>query len=124
VATYDKLENVYHAMKEAMEAHAPIVISHFSHMYPNGGSIYMIFFTSQLDAETAWSTYRKIWDVGVAACLREGGTMSHQHGVGLSRTTYTEGEMGSAFEVLKQIKKTLDPKGIMNPGKLGLGVRE
>jgi alkyldihydroxyacetonephosphate synthase len=124
VATYDKLENVYHAMKEAMEAHAPVVVSHFSHMYPNGGSIYMILFTSQLDAETAWSTYRKIWDVGVAACLREGGTMSHQHGVGLSRTTYTEGEMGSAFEVLKQIKKTLDPKGIMNPGKLGLGVRE
>ncbi|UCH05773.1 MAG: FAD-binding oxidoreductase [Candidatus Thorarchaeota archaeon] len=124
VATYDKLETVYHAMKEAMEAHAPMVLSHFSHMYPNGGSIYMIFFTSQLDAETAWSTYRKIWDVGVAACLREGGTMSHQHGVGLSRTTYTEGEMGSAFEVLKQIKKTLDPNGIMNPGKLGLGVKK
>ncbi|MFW9944897.1 MAG: FAD-linked oxidase C-terminal domain-containing protein, partial [Candidatus Sifarchaeia archaeon] len=124
VATYDKLENVYHAMKEAMEAHDALVLSHFSHMYPNGGSIYMIFFTNQPDAETAWSTYRKIWDDGVAACLREGGTMSHQHGVGLSRTTYTEGEMGSAFEVLKQIKKTLDPNGIMNPGKLGLGVKK
>jgi alkyldihydroxyacetonephosphate synthase len=124
VATYDKLENVYHAMKEAMEAHEALVLSHFSHMYPNGGSIYMIFFTNQPDAETAWSTYRKIWDDGVAACLREGGTMSHQHGVGLSRTTYTEGEMGSAFEVLKQIKKTLDPNGIMNPGKLGLGVKK
>ncbi|MFX1415664.1 MAG: FAD-binding oxidoreductase [Promethearchaeota archaeon] len=124
VANYDKLENVYHAMKEAMEAHGAVVLSHFSHMYPNGGSIYMIFFTSQLDAETAWSTYRKIWDDGVAACLREGGTMSHQHGVGLTRTTYTEGEMGSAFEILKQIKNTLDPNGIMNPGKLGLGVRK
>ncbi|MHA2603408.1 MAG: FAD-linked oxidase C-terminal domain-containing protein [Candidatus Thorarchaeota archaeon SMTZ1-83] len=50
--------------------------------------------------------------------------MSHQHGVGLSRTTYTEGEMGSAFDVLKRIKKVLDPNGIMNPGKLGLGVRK
>ncbi|MHA2211210.1 MAG: FAD-binding oxidoreductase, partial [Candidatus Thorarchaeota archaeon] len=124
VATYDKLENVYHAMKNAMEAHDALVMSHFSHMYQNGGSIYMIFFTNQPDAETAWATYRKIWDDGVAACLREGGTMSHQHGVGLSRTTYTEGDMGSAFDVLKRIKKVLDPKGIMNPGKLGLGVRE
>ena len=124
VATYDKLENIYHAMKEAMEAHDAIVMSHFSHMYPNGGSIYMIFFSSRATAEEAWETYKKIWDDGVAACLREGGTMSHQHGVGLSRSTYTEGELGSAFNVLKQIKEVLDPNGIMNPGKLGLGVRK
>ncbi|TFH05629.1 MAG: hypothetical protein E4H14_12370 [Candidatus Thorarchaeota archaeon] len=45
-------------------------------------------------------------------------------GVGLSRSTYTEGELGSAFTVLKQIKEVLDPNGIMNPGKLGLGVRK
>jgi alkyldihydroxyacetonephosphate synthase len=124
VATYDRLENVYHAMKEAMEANGAIVMSHFSHMYQNGGSIYMIFYTSQPDAETAWKTYKKIWDDGVAACLREGGTMSHQHGVGLSRSTYTEDELGSAFQVLKQIKEKLDPNGIMNPGKLGLGVHD
>lgn len=124
VATYDKLENVYHAMKEAMEAHDAIVMSHFSHMYQNGGSIYMIFFSSRATAEDAWDTYKKIWDDGVAACLREGGTMSHQHGVGLSRSTYTEDELGSAFNVLKQIKEVLDPNGIMNPGKLGLGVRK
>ncbi len=124
VATYDKLENVYHSMKKAMEANDVIVMSHFSHMYQNGGSIYMIFFSTQPDAETAWSTYKKVWDDGVAACLQEGGTMSHQHGVGLSRSTYTEDELGSSFGVLKEIKNVLDPKGIMNPGKLGLGVRK
>jgi len=124
VATYDKLENVYHAMKEVMEAQDAVVMSHFSHMYPNGGSIYMIFFSSQPDAETAWAVYKRIWDEGVAACLREGGTMSHQHGVGLTRTTYTEPELGSSFQVLQQIKDVLDPNGIMNPGKLGLGVRK
>jgi alkyldihydroxyacetonephosphate synthase len=124
VATYDKLENIYQAMKEVMEAEDAVVMSHFSHMYPNGGSIYMIFFTSQPDAETAWAKYKRIWDVGVAACLREGGTMSHQHGVGLSRSTYTEDELGSGFSVLKKIKDVLDPNGIMNPGKLGLGVRK
>ncbi|MFW9834152.1 MAG: FAD-binding oxidoreductase [Candidatus Thorarchaeota archaeon] len=124
VATYDKLENVYHAMKIAMEAEDAVVMSHFSHMYQNGGSIYMIFFTSQPDAESAWATYKRIWDAGIAACLREGGTMSHQHGVGLSRSTYTEDELGSSFKVLKHIKEVLDPNGIMNPGKLGLGVRQ
>ncbi|MFW9953132.1 MAG: FAD-binding oxidoreductase [Candidatus Thorarchaeota archaeon] len=124
VATYDKLENVYHGMKEAMESEGAIVLSHFSHMYQNGGSIYMIFFSSQPDAESAWETYRRIWDRGIEACLKEGGMMSHQHGVGLSRSTYTESELGSGFEVLRVIKDVLDPHGIMNPGKLGLGVRK
>lgn len=124
VATYDKLESIYMSMKEAMEEHAAVVMSHFSHMYPNGGSIYMIFFTSQHGAENAWKNYRAIWDAGVDACLEHGGTMSHQHGVGLSRSTYTEDELESSFPVLKSIKKVLDPRGIMNPGKLGLGVRD
>jgi alkyldihydroxyacetonephosphate synthase len=124
VATYDKLENVYHAMKIAMEAYDVFVISHFSHMYQNGGSIYMIFYSSQPDAKTAWEIYKKIFEDGVAACIREGGTMSHQHGVGLSRSTYTADELGSGFSVLKKIKDVLDPHGIMNPGKLGLGVRK
>ena len=123
VATYDKLENVYHSMKKDMEAKDAVVMSHFSHMYQNGGSIYMIFFTSQPDAETAWNTYKQIWAAGIAACHREGGTMSHQHGVGLTRSSYTEDELGSSFYVLKKIKDVLDPNGIMNPGKLGLEVR-
>jgi alkyldihydroxyacetonephosphate synthase len=124
VATYDKLEKVYRAMKDAMEQHASVVMSHFSHMSQNGGSIYMIFFMAEADAETSWRTYQKIWDVAIEACQREGGVMSHQHGVGLTRSSYTETELGSAFRVLEDIKKTLDPKGIMNPGKLGLGVRK
>ncbi|NWF95461.1 MAG: FAD-binding oxidoreductase [Candidatus Thorarchaeota archaeon] len=123
VATYDKLESVYRAMKTSMEAQGAVVMSHFSHMYPNGGSIYMIFFVSEADAESAWAKYKQVWDEGVAACLREGGTMSHQHGIGLTRSTYTEAELGSAFEVLKKIKDVLDPNGILNPGKMGLGGR-
>lgn len=123
VATYDRLEDVYHGMKKVMEKHGAFVLSHFSHMYENGGSIYMIFFSSQPDAETAWETYQNIWDDGVEACLKNGGTMSHQHGVGTVRSTYVEDELGTGFEVLKRIKDKIDPNGIMNPGKLGLGVR-
>ncbi len=124
VATYDKLERVYRSMKEAMESEGAIVLCHFSHMYLHGGSMYMIFFSSQPDAETAWAKYKRIWDAGITACLKEGGTMSHQHGIGLTRSTYTENELGSVFPILKQIKSTLDPNGIMNPGKLGMGVQE
>ncbi len=124
VATYDRLERVYWSMKEAMESEGAIVLCHFSHMYLHGGSMYMIFFSSQPDAESLWSTYERIWHAGIEACHKEGGVMSHQHGVGLTRSTYTEDELGSSFHVLKMIKQALDPKGIMNPGKLGMGVQK
>ncbi|MHA1770270.1 MAG: FAD-binding oxidoreductase [Candidatus Thorarchaeota archaeon] len=124
VATYDKLEQVYHSMKQVMEENDAIVLAHFSHMYPHGGSIYMIFFLAREDADSSWAAYKKIWDDGVKACLAAGGTMSHQHGVGLSRSTYTEDELGSGMEVLRKIKAVIDPNGIMNPGKLGLEVRD
>jgi len=55
------------------------------------------------------------------SALDLGGTIAGEHGVGISRAEYMIKEHG--FEVLrlmKDIKKVFDPKGIMNPGKLGL----
>lgn len=48
------------------------------------------------------------------------GTTTGEHGVGLSRARYMEEEHGPALEVMRVIKRALDPKGIMNPGKMAL----
>jgi FAD/FMN-containing dehydrogenase len=40
--------------------------------------------------------------------------------VGLVRAKWLKEELGEAYNVLKRIKKTLDPNNIMNPGKMGL----
>ncbi|MCL4424622.1 MAG: FAD-binding protein [Firmicutes bacterium] len=48
------------------------------------------------------------------------GTTTGEHGVGLSRARYMEEEHGPALEVMRTIKGALDPRGIMNPGKMGL----
>lgn len=52
--------------------------------------------------------------------LELGGTTTAEHGVGLSRARYMEEEHGPALDVMRAIKRALDPKGILNPGKMGL----
>lgn len=46
------------------------------------------------------------------------GTTTGEHGVGAARRSYAELEHGPAVEVMRAIKKALDPHNIMNPGKL------
>lgn len=52
--------------------------------------------------------------------LRLGGTTTAEHGVGLSRAPYMEEEHGPALAVMRAIKRALDPRNLLNPGKMGL----
>ncbi|NIO11732.1 MAG: FAD-binding protein [Deltaproteobacteria bacterium] len=48
------------------------------------------------------------------------GSMEYCHGVGVKLAPFMVGEHGIALEVMKQMKQVLDPRHIMNPGKMGL----
>jgi D-lactate dehydrogenase (cytochrome) len=70
---------------------------------------------SQEGLERAWALDRAI----VAQGLALGGTCSGEHGVGLGKREFLEQEHGAeALAVMRGIKMSLDPRGIMNPGKM------
>jgi alkyldihydroxyacetonephosphate synthase len=115
-ATWERLMDLYRAVRQAISAHA-VVMAHLSHAYPEGCSIYFTFFAPIDNAER---TYDAIWQAGMAAASRVGGTISHHHGIGLLKGPAMLGEHREAMTILRALKATFDPDGIMNPGKLGL----
>ncbi len=53
-----------------------------------------------------------------ARALAMNGTCTGEHGVGQGKMSYLEQELGPALDVMRQIKRSLDPDNLFNPGKI------
>jgi D-lactate dehydrogenase (cytochrome) len=76
--------------------------------------IYLLDPASDAELETA----RRLNDRMVARALEMGGTCSGEHGVGYGKMKYLDAEHGPGLEVMRAIKRALDPENRMNPGKI------
>jgi D-lactate dehydrogenase (cytochrome) len=54
----------------------------------------------------------------ITRALQLGGTITGEHGIGSGKLGYMAAEHGAAWDVMGQIKRALDPAGLMNPGKM------
>ena len=126
VSTYSTIENIFNAMKEVIETKYPQArfIGHFSHWFNWGCMLYARFIidTPPEDPHELLFLHNSIWNGALRAAMNAGGVLNEHHGIGLKLHRLVPELYGNSFEILQNLKKSLDPNGIMNPGKLGFGV--
>ncbi|ACV61877.1 D-lactate dehydrogenase (cytochrome) [Desulfofarcimen acetoxidans DSM 771] len=71
-----------------------------------------------MDNQAEVEQVQKLTDAIHRLAVELGGATTGEHGVGAVRSRYAPAEHGRALNVMRMIKSVLDPKGIMNPGKL------
>ena len=115
-AGWSTLASLYDSVLAAVAGVAGTVWTsgHLSHAYGDGACVYVTIAGMGAD----W--YVPAWDAAAGAILAAGGALSHHHGIGLAKARFLPSALGSAHGVLIDLKRALDPTGILNPGKLGL----
>ena len=91
-------------------------IGTFGHM--GDGNLHPTFLSDERDSEEMHRVHQALEAI-VKRTLEVGGTITGEHGVGLAKKPWLRQQMGDAsLELMRQIKRTLDPRGILNPGKI------
>jgi alkyldihydroxyacetonephosphate synthase len=127
-ARWSELPALYHdALAALTQVPGNLFASaHASHSYLDGGCLYFTFAgqgTGSDDLAAREDFYTRSWSTVIEVTRRHRGSISHHHGIGLVRSGYLPEALGEGFAVLEGIKASLDPRGILNPGKLGLPSR-
>jgi glycolate oxidase len=94
-----------------------ILVATFGHV--GDGNVHATFI-GDVRSEKDWEKIRRMGEGLVQLALELGGTLTAEHGVGIARSPYLRREHGPAVNVMRAVKSAIDPKGLMNPGKVGL----
>lgn len=93
-----------------------LLVGTFGHM--GDGNLHPVFLTDERDADEIHRVHLALEEI-VAKTLELGGTITGEHGVGLAKKSWLRQQAGdSGMALMSQIKKSLDPHNLLNPGKI------
>ena len=114
VVPRSKIPDILRAIGGIAKRHDLLIVN-FGHA--GDGNIHTNIMIDEAEAERAENAVKEIFE----ATLRLGGSISGEHGIGLSKAAYLPMELGAeALAVMMKIKHALDPNYILNPGKIFL----
>ena len=91
-------------------------IGTFGHL--GDGNLHPTFLTNEKDTEEMHRVEEALQEI-VDETLKAGGTVTGEHGVGLAKKGFLRAQLGEgSYELMKTIKRALDPQGLLNPGKI------
>jgi alkyldihydroxyacetonephosphate synthase len=94
-----------------------LVLCHISHVYVTGACLYFTVVAGQRGNPI--EQWRAAKTAASDAIVAAGATITHHHAVGADHRPWMTHEVGDlGVQVLRAVKATLDPAGILNPGKL------
>lgn len=124
---WSRVEHLRHEVADTLQAHLQVpqdsavyVMSHVSHVYETGASLYftVIACADQADSKQQWLQAKS---AVMDTLVRNQATITHHHAVGRDHAPWLEAEIGPiGVRVLAAVKGAVDPQGILNPGVLGL----
>ena len=110
-----ELSNMIRFIQETGERHR-LEIATFGHF--GDGNLHPTFLTDERDADEMRRVEAAMREI-FAHALSLGGTITGEHGVGLAKKAFLRGQMGDgSYALLRQVKRSLDPLGLLNPGKV------
>lgn len=113
-------EDIRGALTTSLSARGvrPLVMCHISHAYETGASLYFTVLVPRAPHD-AIGQWRRAKDTASEAIVAGGATISHHHGIGTEHRPWLATELGErGVGVLRAVKQSVDPTGILNPGKL------
>jgi len=93
-----------------------LLVGTFGHM--GDGNLHPTFLVDERNADEMRRVHLAL-DAIVTETIRLGGTITGEHGVGLAKKQWLRQQVGNdSYALMRQVKQTFDPHGLLNPGKV------
>ena len=125
-SSWENAAKMYHYVLDSVKKVKGVILvtAHVSHFYPNGVGMYFTFGGVETGEDTNFDFYQKVWNTTMEAVVASGGSIAHHHGIGINRAGWMGVEWGKSVKIMKEFKKILDPRNILNPGKVYEKIRK
>ena len=123
--TWDKFDRLYSSVMDAIRdvlqrlGISPAVVTcRITHAYPDGLAPYFTVIARARDGREL-DDWNELKNAASSVIMESGGTITHHHAVGREHRQYYDVERPDLFaRSLREVKRVMDPSGILNPGVL------